>query len=261
MQQYFAGETDPAKDNGDGPDSGTFRASLLTGYSIDGGLNWTATVQQYTDGEHDPAKDNGDGPGAGMFQARSPRVELYSFDGGSTWGRSLDGWHVYILGEVDPAKDNGDGPDSGTFRSRSTAPEYSIDGGSTWTATLQQYTDGEADPAKDNGDGPDSGTFRSQEALLVNYRCIYYSGTFYALGVGDYGTWSVYTTLNNPIIRPCPDRSSQAAAPYTWNVDHDGPEPTGDWCVSGVSSMICRADGGYTYREAREELGYNLGRP
>ena len=38
---------------------------------------------------------------------------------------------------------------------------YSSDGGSTWTATQQQYAAGEADSAGDNGDGPYVGAFRA----------------------------------------------------------------------------------------------------
>ena len=38
---------------------------------------------------------------------------------------------------------------------------YSNDGGSTWTATQQQYAAGEADSAGDNGDGPYVGAFRA----------------------------------------------------------------------------------------------------
>lgn len=37
---------------------------------------------------------------------------------------------------------------------------YSNDGGSTWTATWQQYVTGDGDAAGDNNDGPLAGTFR-----------------------------------------------------------------------------------------------------
>ena len=273
VQQYLAGENNPAQDNDDGPTAGMFLISFRGDFSSDGGSTWTATSQQYFAGEHDPAQDNGDGPAAGMFWRRAQGYFGYfSSDGGSTWTTTVGGylgrdWKSWHRGEHDPAQDNGDGPDAGTFRHRSTGPEYSIDAGSTWTATKEQYTVGEHDPAQDNGDGPDAGTFRSQDALLVSYGCL-----FNAVGLSNHDraetlgrVGSVLTTLNNPIFRPCPlpRPEDEGSNTYTWNVD-DGIEPTGDWCVSGRNpadiSMICRGEG-YTYREARRELGFGLGRP
>ena len=294
-QQFATGETDPAQDNGDGPRTGMFQYEFSGSFSNDGGSTWTATLTQYINGEHDAAQDNGDGPAAGTFRSRRWNVGIYSEDGGSTWTRRLTVGHGpiggpsvlrpgsdynYILGEADPARDNGDGPDAGTFRYRSTWPEYSIDGGSTWTATEEQYAAGEADPAQDNGDGPAAGMFRSQDALIMYYRC---EDTIGSTPTGLPG-WQGFTTLNNPILGPCPNPQNSrydiglmmttsrsyssivtrpVTRPYTWNVD-DGIEPTGDWCVSGTLtdglSIICRGEG-YTYREARRELKFGLGRP
>ena len=268
-QQYFAGEYDLAQDNRDGPRAGTFRRRTLVAdeFSSDGGSTWTATGTQYLAGEHDSAQDNGDGPAAGTFRRRINIYGSYSSDGGSTWtNRSLTS--KWITGEYDPAQDNGDGPAAGTFRWRSMVPEYSIDGGSTWTATMQQYNAGETDPVQDNGDGPGAGMFRSQDVSLIVYLCYYQSDrTAGQIGPDGHRGWLEHGTLNNPIIRPCPgprrEVSREGSNTYTWNVD-DGIEPPGDWCVSGGTpadiSMICRGEG-YTYREARRELGYGLGRP
>ena len=227
-----------------------------------------------------------------MFRIEAP-VGFFSVDGGLTWRRPFSSsglrWstrisyiaiQAYTIGEYDPARDNGDGPGAGTFRYRNTWPEYSIDGGSTWTATEEQYTAGETDPAQDNGDGSTAGTFRSQEALIIRQDCS--SPTpINSMQPGE--LWTGWATVNNPITRTCPgpagspfrggllatspsNRPATGPGPssYTWNVD-DGIEPTGDWCVSGRAltddrSMICRGDG-YTYREARRELGFGLGRP
>ena len=268
VQQYLAGEYDPAQDNGDGINDGTFRLGLQGppgNFSSDGGLTWTATDQEYFAGEHDPTQDNGDGPATGMFRRRAKAWGSYSIDGGLTWRNSFF-WPTWHRGEYDPAQDNGDGSDAGTFRWRSTVPEYSIDGGSTWTATMQQYAAGETDPAQDNGDGPGTGTFRSQDAPLIVYRCYFFTRS--NTSVADRRTWGDYGSLNNPKIRPCPgprpDLRDEGSNTYTWNVD-DGIVPTGDWCVTGRAladgrSIICRGDG-YTYREARRELGFGLGRP
>ena len=277
VQQYIAGEIDAAQDNGDGPAFGTFQVTTGSSYSDDGGSTWTfgsTGAAQYFAGEHDAAQDNGDGPGRGMFRHRSPGIGLYSIDGGSTWSTGISAHYLWLHGEYDAAQDNGDGPDDGTFRYRSTGPEYSIDGGSTWTATMQQYVAGENDAAQDNGDGPDDGTFRSQDALLMAYACdisqveggrIVISRSAYLALRASGESWAERTTLNNPTIRSCPGprREDEGSNTYTWNVD-DGIEPTGDWCVSGRTpadiSMICRGEG-YTYREARRELRFGLGRP
>ena len=280
--QYFAGEDDPAQDNGDGPKAGTFRVSWAgSPWSIDGGSTWTNSEQQYYAGEHDPAQDNGDGPGAGTFRRRAVGSAWGSLssDGGSTWSynfeppqaglQALTAFLTWYRGETDPTQDNGDGPGAGTFQWRSTAPEYSINGGSTWTATKEQYDVGETDPALDNGDGPGAGTFRSQDAMLIVHWCLLRRGgpnheaTAQRLrATGE--IWGPFiTTLNNLGSRPCSGPQREGSNTYTWNED-DGIEPTGDWCVSGRTpadiSMICRGEG-YTYREARRELGFGLGRP
>ena len=266
---YSAGEADASGDNGDGPNAGTFRCcSWPRQYSADGGATWTATRQQYNDGEHDAAGDNGDGPTTGTFRARISSHGRFSIDGGRTGG---DGYYYqdYLAGEADAAGDNGDGPDAGTFRHRHTSLEYSFDGGSTWTertyqiwtpespvvltvnALDQQYLAGEDDAAGDNGDGPDAGTFRYRitSNVLVVYICQLRPGS---------NEWSTIAT-SRPNRRCSADTTT-----YTWNVD-DGIEPTGDWCVLGRAftdgpSIICRGEG-YTYREARRELGFGLGRP
>ena len=56
-------------------------------------------------------------------------------------------------------------PDVGVIGAGTT---YSNDGGSTWTATWQQYVAGEGDAAGDNGDGPLAGTFRRRAAAVYS---------------------------------------------------------------------------------------------
>ena len=243
-QQYVAGEADPAGDNGDGPTAGTFRHRSRSVLSNDGGSTWTATWQQYVAGEHDAAGDNGDGPLVGTF--RWGFAGRYSTDGGLTWR----GHHYqYMAGESDAAGDNGDGPTAGTFRFTDRATEFSNDGGSTWTATEQQYVLG----AVGENDGPTAGTFRyriNPSETSASYICG--------------GTWAMLGSFESPPNRPCIAQSSRSSRTFTYNVD-DGIEPTGDWCVTGRAladgrSLICRGEG-YTYREARRELGFGLGRP
>ena len=242
-QQYVAGEGDAAGDNGDGPAAGTFRYRSWLVFSNDGGSTWTATEQQYSDGEHDAAGDNDDGPLVGTFRAAHPG--RYSNDGGSTWTAQH---HEYMAGEADATGDNGDGPNAGTFRFTDRANEFSIDGGSTWTATVEQYSEaGETD-------GPNAGQARARINPSETY-------AFYLCRRSSTPSWSLLGSFESPPNRPCLPRSSRT---FTWNVD-DGIEPTGDWCVTGRAladgrSLICRGEG-YTYREARRELGFGLGRP
>ena len=258
ITEYLAGEADAGGDNGDGPTAGTFQGDRFTAqWSNDGGLTWTATRSDYFAGEHNAAGDNDDGPGAGTFRSRTGAHDLYSIDGGLTWRGSWS-YREYFAGEADAGGDNGDGPTAGTFRFRSSPLEYSFDGGSTWmvwfparasSALNPQYLAGEADAGGDNGDGPTAGTFRFRVSSEM---------MFYAQCRGDLSSFRVGTS--RPDLSCSGDPTSTT---FTWNVD-DGIEPTGDWCVSGRTpadiSMICRGEG-YTYREARRELGFGLGRP
>ena len=273
---YRAGEDNAAQDNGDGPYNGTFRCcAFYTQYSSDGGSTWTATHANYRAGEH--TGDNGDGPDRGTFRARLD-LSIYSSDGGSTWGTAT--YADYRAGEDDAAQDNGDGPTAGTFRHRYTALEFSFDSGATWTNEgvyfgriagapdrpehpTWRYWAGEDDPAQDNGDGPTAGTFRHRD---TSAKFFYYSCTRGQLNVRNPPNSGLIRTTSqlNPPCVPTGGSVPTGRGTYTWNVD-DGIEPTGDWCVTGRAladgrSIICRGEG-YTYREARRELGFGLGRP
>ena len=268
--EYVVGEADAGGDNGDGPHAGTFRCCRYRHeFSNDGGLTWTATLAEYIAGEyHDAGGDNGDGPHAGTFRRRNSGLAFFSNDGGLTWSALRSD---YVIGEADAGGDNGDGPNAGTFRARSTWLEYSFDGGSTWTewsptphtnSLNPQYLAGEADAGGDNGDGPNAGTFRFRISTkpLLEVTCLIITRD---PGVPGGQTYPSERGTSWPSLQsfPCSPKSTQT---YTWNVD-DGIEPTGDWCVTGRAladgrSMICRGEG-YTYREARRELGFGLGRP
>ena len=260
IQQYLAGEAAAGGDNGDGRFAGNFRCCYWTAqYSSDGGSTWTATGPEYHAGEH-AGGDNGDGPAAGTFRARTAAFGLFSTDGGSTWHGA--GLEQYFAGEADAGGDNGDGPAAGTFRYRSTWLEYSFNGGSTWTewapnpylnSLNPRYLAGEADAGGDNGDGPDAGTFRyrisSTPIIEATTRC--------PTSEMQIPSGSSIRVRERSVMGSWPSLRGLSCAQtwtYTWNVD-DGIEPAGSWCVAGPSAMICDGEG-YTYREAREELGY-----
>ena len=286
QQQYLDGEADAGGDNGDGPNAGTFRlrSAPLQRFSIDGGSTWrhrmwtelvagreTTMLERYLDGEADAGGDNGDGPDAGTFRVAFHAFYEFSNDGGSTWTATVE---QYLAGEHrDTGEDGTAGlvpsgtgwtePDSrGTFWRRTSHALWSSDGGSTWTATRQQYLDGEADAGGDNGDGPNAGTFRYRGGLITTYACYRQTPTSNdnIIWPNDNIIW--HTLSHRPPMIEC-SVGPRPTDTYTWNVD-DGIEPLGDWCVSGRAldgpSIICQGEG-YTYREAKRELGFGLGRP
>ena len=200
-------------------------------WSGDSGVTWTITQAQYAAGETGP--DGGDGPDAGMFRARyghlAPRTiaegdPRWSTDAGGAWTGQ---------GASEPA-----GFSFGTV-------EYSSDSGATWTASQADYTTGDA--GTDSGDGPDAGMFRQRRPHQRQR-------TWVCSGVE-----SVFTDIGDPLLasditEPCLAQHDQSARTFTTNVD-DGIVPSGDWCVVGASAIICRGEG-YTYREARRQLGF-----
>ena len=197
-------------------------------YSSDSGATWTASQADYTTG--DAGTDGGDGPNAGMFQSREPHWSRNVAEGDPRW--SIDAGATWTdQGGSEPA-----GFSFGTV-------EYSSDSGSTWTASQADYTTGDA--GTDGGDGPDAGMFRQRRPHQRQR-------TWVCSGVE-----SVFTDIGDPLLaaditEPC--LAQHSGRTFTTNVD-DGIVPLGDWCVVGASAIICRGEG-YTYREARERLGF-----
>ena len=258
MDEYRAGEHDTGGDNGDGPAAGTYRARNPQAglYSRDGGSTWIISHFDYFAGEADAGGDNGDGPAAGTHRYRYTSLE-YSTDAGLTWTEWLPQGHH---------------PDFSSQRHFQGTPDSIEDGRHiAWEAARyslpQPYLAGEADAGGDNGDGPAAGTYRyrSTPNVLIYYIC--YERAF-PWGPGLPPTYysGVFTIRPSPSFCPSVTGATDTGATrtFTWNVD-DGIEPTGDWCVTGRAladgrSLICRGEG-YTYREARRELGFGLGRP
>ena len=205
-------------------------------YSSDRGVTWTATVSEYTNG--DATTDGNDGPAAGQFRRRHPHwwrdfVEGYprwSTDAGGTWTDRVDSLERPVS---EPA-----GFSFSTL-------EHSSDSGATWTATQPQYLNGEA--GTDNNDGPDTGQFRERRPHQRQR-------TWVCSGVESVFTDIGGALIASEITEPCLAQHDQPTRTFTTNVD-DGIVPSGDWCVVGASAIICRGEG-YTYREARRQLGF-----
>ena len=197
-------------------------------YSSDSGVTWTATQAEYTTG--DAGTDGGDGGDAGQFRTREPHFSRTIVEGDPRW--STDAGATWTgRGASEPA-----GFSFGTV-------EYSSDSGSTWTASQADYTAGES--GTDGGDGPDAGQFRQRRPHQRQRTWV------------CSGTESVFTDIGGPLLasditEPC--LAQHSGRTFTTNVD-DGIEPPGDWCVVGASAIICRGEG-YTYREARRQLGF-----
>ena len=197
-------------------------------YSSDSGVTWTASQADYTTG--DAGTDGGDGGDAGQFRSREPHFSRNITEGDPRW--STDAGATWTgQGAFEPA-----GFSFGTV-------EYSSDSGSTWTASQADYTTGDA--GTDGGDGPDAGMFRQRRPHQRQR-------TWVCSGVE-----SVFTDIGDPLLasditEPC--LAQHAGRTFTTNVD-DGIVPSGDWCVVGASAIICRGEG-YTYREARRQLGF-----
>ena len=71
------------------------------------------------------------------------------------------------------------------------------------------------------------------------------------------GVESVFTDVSEALLASeIPEQclAQHSGRTFTTNVD-DGIVPSGDWCVVGASAIICRGEG-YTYREARRQLGF-----
>ena len=202
-------------------------------YSNDGGSTYTATEAQYNAGE--AGTDMGNGPGSGTFRYRQPHefrnVALgeveWSINGGTTW-----------TGPGDAVPSSFD----------ITTVEYSNDSGATWTATEAQYNTGEA--GADSGDGPDAGTFRSRYAhqRRQTYVCVTEDGAEVLPEM------VVTEDSGQAIPAPTGGCALYHSGPYPTNVA-DGTQPPGDWCVSGVSTLICRGQE-YTFNEAKRRLGF-----
>ena len=213
----------------------TFVTSEPAGYDInmvewsgDSGVTWTITQAQYAAGE--TGTDSNDGPNMGVFRSREPHWSRSIAEGDPRWSTNAGGTWT-DQGGFEPS-----GFSFGTV-------EYSSDSGSTWTASQADYTTGDA--GTDGGDGPDVGQFRSRRPHQRQR-------TWVCSGVE-----SVFTDIGDPLLaaditEPCLAQHSQRT--FTTNVD-DGIVPSGDWCVVGASAIICRGEG-YTYREARRQLGF-----
>ena len=197
-------------------------------FSSDSGVTWTATEAEYTTG--DVTTDGNDGRDAGQFRYREPHIQRsipegdprWSTDAGATWTDQ---------GGSEPA-----GFSFGTV-------QWSSDSGATWTATQAQYLTGES--GTDSNDGPDAGQFRSRFPYQRQR-------TWVCSGVESVFTDVSEALLASDITEQC--LAQHSGRTFTTNVD-DGIEPPGDWCVVGASAIICRGEG-YTYREARRQLGF-----
>ena len=196
-------------------------------WSSDSGATWTASQADYTTG--DAGTDGGDGPNAGQFRFREPHIKQSIVHGDPKW--STDAGATWTV--------TGDSVPSGFDF---TTEEWSSDSGATWGATEAAYDTGEA--GTDSNDGPDAGQFRYRQPhqRQRTWVCM--------------GEESVFTEIGGPLplsgpAEPCMELHR---GPHNTNVD-DGAEPPGDWCAVGASAIICRGDG-YTYREARRQLGF-----
>ena len=199
-------------------------------YSSDSGVTWTASASDYVTG--DAGTDGGDGPNAGQFRSREPHTSRIIAEGDPRW--STDGGGTWTdQGGSEPA-----GFSFGTV-------QWSSDSGATWTATQAQYLTGES--GTDSDDGPDAGQFRSRFPYQRQR-------TWVCSGVESVFTDVSEALLASDITEPCLAQHDQSTRTFTTNVD-DGIEPPGDWCVVGASAIICRGEG-YTYREARRQLGF-----
>ena len=199
-------------------------------YSSDSGVTWTATQADYTTG--DAGTDGGDGGNAGQFRSREPHWSKSIAEGDPRWSTDAGGTWT-DQGGSEPA-----GFSFGTV-------QWSSDSGATWTATQLQYLGGEG--GTDSGDGPDAGQFRRR---LPYQR----QRTWVCSGVESVFTDVSEALLASDITEPCLAQHDQSTRTFTTNVD-DGIVPSGDWCVVGASAIICRGEG-YTYREARRQLGF-----
>ena len=197
-------------------------------FSGDSGATWTITQADYITG--DSGTDGDDGPTMGQFRYRNRHLTRNIAEGDPRW--STDAGGVWT-------DQGGSEPAGFSFG----AVEYSSDSGATWTASQADYTTGEA--GTDSGDGPDAGQFRQRRPHQRQR-------TWVCSGVE-----SVFTDIGDPLLaaditEPC--LAQHAGRTFTTNVD-DGIVPSGDWCVVGASAIICRGEG-YTYREARRQLGF-----
>ena len=196
-------------------------------YSSDSGATWTASAADYVSG--DMFTDGNDGGDAGQFRFREPHIKQSILQGDPKW--STDAGATWtVTGDTTPS-----GFDF-------TTEEWSSDSGATWTATEAAYDTGEA--GTDSNDGPDAGQFRYRQPhqRQRTWVCL--------------GEESVFTEIGGPFPLSGPAESCVElhSGPHNTNVD-DGAEPPGDWCAVGASAIICRGDG-YTYREARRQLGF-----
>ena len=199
-------------------------------FSDDSGVTWTITQAQYITG--DAATDSGDGGDAGQFRARELHLLRNIAEGDPRWSTDAGGaWTG--RGGSEPA-----GFSFGTV-------EYSSDSGSSWTASQADYTAGES--GTDSGDGPDAGQFRERRPHQRQR-------TWVCSGQESVFTDVSEALLASDITEPCLAQHDQSTRTFTTNVD-DGIVPSGDWCVVGASAIICRGEG-YTYREARRQLGF-----
>ena len=199
-------------------------------YSSDSGVTWTASQADYTTG--DAGTDGGDGADAGQFRLREPHTSRVIAEGDPRWSTDVGGTWT-DQGGSEPA-----GFSFGTV-------QWSSDSGATWTATQAQYLTGET--GTDGDDGPDAGMFRSRFPYQRQR-------TWVCSGVESVFTDVSEALLASDITEPCLAQHDQSTRTFTTNVD-DGIVPSGDWCVVGASAIICRGEG-YTYREARRELGF-----
>ena len=200
-------------------------------YSSDSGATWTATEAAYLAGE--TSTDSNDGGNAGQFRLREPHTQREIVEGDPRWSTDAGGtW----------TDQGGSEPAGFTFGT----VQWSSDSGATWTATQAQYLTGDA--GTDGGDGGDAGQFRRR---LPYQR----QRTWVCSGVESVFTEREELRADDIAdIQPCLAQHDQSTRTFTTNVD-DGIVPSGDWCVVGASAIICRGEG-YTYREARRQLGF-----
>ena len=200
-------------------------------YSSDSGATWTATGADYHAGE--TSTDSNDGGDAGQFRLREPHIARDIVEGDPRWTTDAGGtW----------TDQGGSEPAGFTFGT----VQWSSDSGATWTATQAQYLTGES--GTDSNDGENTGQFRRRLPYLRQR-------TWVCSGVESVFTEREELSADDIAdIQPCLAQHDQSARTFTTNVD-DGIVPSGDWCVVGASAIICRGEG-YTYREARRQLGF-----